>query len=49
MMENQAVDKSPPDVGASLQWIHGYDGSTCRNNVRYSARGEVGALDFLYM
>lgn len=35
------MDKNPPDVGASLQWIHGYDGSTCRNNVRYSAAGEV--------
>eukprot|EP00752_Nemacystus_decipiens_P008508 g7598.t1 len=37
----KTVDKNPPDIGASLQWIHGYDGSTCRNNVRYSAGGEV--------
>ncbi|CAM9158468.1 unnamed protein product, partial [Scytosiphon promiscuus] len=32
---------NPPDVGARLQWIHGYDGFACRNNVRYSAGGEV--------
>lgn len=38
----QTADKNPPDIGASLQWIHGYDGSMCRNNVRYSAGGEVG-------
>lgn len=39
---NQTIDKTPPDIGASLEWIHGYNGSTCRNNVRYSAGGEVG-------
>lgn len=43
----QTVDKNPPDVGASLQWIHGYDGSTCRNNVRYSTGGEVSPLYFI--
>ncbi|CBJ26175.1 conserved unknown protein [Ectocarpus siliculosus] len=37
----QTIDKTPPDIGASLEWIHGYNGSTCRNNVRYSAGGEV--------
>ncbi|CAM9623895.1 unnamed protein product, partial [Hapterophycus canaliculatus] len=37
-------DKNSPDVGARLQWIHGYDGFACRNNVRYSAVGEVGEI-----
>lgn len=41
-VHNQTIDKTPPDIGASLEWIHGYDGSNCRNNVRYSAGGEVG-------
>lgn len=37
----QTVDRNPPDIGASLQWIHGYSGTICRNNVRYSAGGDV--------
>lgn len=40
-LKTQSIDKSAPDIGASLQWIHGYAGRTCRNNVRYSAGGEV--------
>lgn len=44
-INNQTTNTNPPDVGASLQWIHGYDGSTCRNNVRYSAGGEVSSAE----
>ena len=33
------VSVSKPNSQLSLEWIHGYNGSSCRNNVGYSSRG----------
>ena len=36
-----ADDPSAPEEGLELQWVHGYRAQESRNNVRYTATGEI--------
>ena len=38
---NMKPDLSMPPSTLTLEWVHGYRGEDCKNNVRYSADGEV--------
>ena len=35
------TDKSVPDSQLRLDWVYGYRGHQCRNNLYYTASGEV--------
>ena len=35
------MDKSSPDARLSLEWVYGYKGHQCRNNLYYTASGNV--------
>lgn len=35
------TDKSAPDHQLRLEWVYGYRGHQCRNNLYYTASGEV--------
>ena len=35
------TDKTAPDGHLQLEWVHGYRGHQCRNNLYYTAAGEV--------
>ena len=35
------TDKSVPDSQLRLEWVYGYRGHQCRNNLYYTASGEV--------
>ena len=35
------ADKTSPDSQLRLQWVYGYRGHQCRNNLYYTATGEV--------
>jgi len=38
---NRMADKTAPDSQLRLEWVYGYRGHQCRNNLFYSASGEV--------
>ncbi|XP_066266402.1 echinoderm microtubule-associated protein-like 6 [Branchiostoma lanceolatum] len=38
---SEATDRSVPAARLRLEWVYGYRGHRCRNNVHYSAAGEV--------
>ncbi|CAH1245789.1 EML6 [Branchiostoma lanceolatum] len=38
---SEATDRSVPAARLRLEWVYGYRGHKCRNNVHYSAAGEV--------
>lgn len=35
------VDKTPPSTQLRLDWVYGYRGHQCRNNLFYTANKEV--------
>lgn len=35
------TDKRAPDSHLQLEWVYGYRGHQCRNNLFYTASGEV--------
>ena len=35
------TDKTAPDCHLQLEWVYGYRGHQCRNNLYYTATGEV--------
>ena len=35
------TDKSAPECQLRLEWVYGYRGHQCRNNLHYTASGEV--------
>jgi len=37
----RSISNDAPDVDMELWFVHGYRGNDCRNNVRYTAKGEV--------
>ncbi|KAI8515105.1 Echinoderm microtubule-associated protein-like 5, partial [Branchiostoma belcheri] len=38
---SEATDRSVPPARLRLEWVYGYRGYKCRNNVHYNAAGEV--------
>ncbi|XP_078612841.1 echinoderm microtubule-associated protein-like 6 [Branchiostoma floridae x Branchiostoma japonicum] len=38
---SEATDRSVPAARLRLEWVYGYRGHKCRNNVHYSAAGDV--------
>jgi WD40 repeat protein/Ca2+-binding EF-hand superfamily protein len=35
------IDNTAPDQGLELEWVHGYNAQSCRNNLRYTVKGEI--------
>ena len=35
------MDRSIPDLRLGLEWVYGYRGRQCRNNLVYNDRGEL--------
>ena len=35
------MDRTAPDTHLQLEWVYGYRGHQCRNNLYYTAAGEV--------
>lgn len=48
----KTISNDAPDVDMELWFVHGYRGNDCRNNLRYTAKGEVcypaAALGIVY-
>ena len=48
----RSISNDAPDVDMELYFVHGYRGNDCRNNLRYTAKGEVcypaAALGIVY-
>ena len=48
----KSISSDAPDVDMELWFVHGYRGNDCRNNLRYTAKGEVcypaAALGIVY-
>lgn len=38
---NQTMRRLPPDETIGIEWIHGYQGEKCRNNVHYNFQGDL--------
>jgi WD40 repeat protein/Ca2+-binding EF-hand superfamily protein len=38
---NQTVRRLPPDESLAMEWVYGYQGEKCRNNVRYNFQGDL--------
>jgi WD40 repeat protein/Ca2+-binding EF-hand superfamily protein len=38
---NQAARRLPPDESLAIEWVYGYQGEKCRNNVRYNFQGDL--------
>ena len=38
---SRMADKTAPDSQLRLEWVYGYRGHQCRNNLFYTASGEV--------
>jgi hypothetical protein len=41
MSSSAAADRSVPDLRLALDWVYGYRGRECRNNLVYNDRGEL--------
>ena len=39
--EGTMTDKTAPEHQLSLEWVYGYRGHQCRNNLYYTSSGEV--------
>jgi microtubule-associated protein-like 6 len=35
------IDNTCPDSSLELEWVHGYNAQSCRNNLRYTVKGEI--------
>eukprot|EP00937_MAST-01D_sp_MAST-1D-sp2_P003926 g3926.t1 len=35
------IDNTVPDTALELEWVHGYNANSCRNNLRYTVKGEI--------
>ena len=46
------TDTTAPDIDVELEWVHGYQGQSCRNNCRYTNEGHIvyhaAALGIVY-
>ncbi len=38
---NQSMRRLAPDESLGIEWIYGYQGLKCRNNVRYNFQGDL--------